>query len=834
MSRTTIDFGIDLGTTNSAIAVLRGTVTDIIKNNLDNEITPSAVFIGKRGMYVGQSAKQQMENEQSADDVYTEFKRRMGTDHKYEFKTAGRVMRPEEISAEVLKSLRGDVQQRLGEDIQSTVITVPAIFEQKQCAATIKAGELAGFLQCPLLQEPVAAALAYGFQAEVVKEYWLVYDFGGGTFDTAIIKAEDGNIGVVNHGGDNYLGGSDIDWAIVDQLIIPELTANFNLPGFSRSNSKKWRTAFAVVKRAVEDAKIQLSRSETAYLEGCRFKDADGKDIEVDFKLTRKALIGVAEPIIMRSVDICKRVMKEKNLAPNAIAKVILVGGPTLAPYFRDILHANLGIQLDHSADPLTVVAKGAAIFAGTQRVVSSAAAKPKAGQFSVNLKYKNMGPDTDPEVRGEVSSADDAPLDGMTIEFVNRTPEAKELIGWRSGKTPLKAGGKFKVQLQAEKGVRNTYGIELLDSTGRSQTIIPDTVVYTVTGGAGVISEQPFCNDISVALANNEKEIFFKKGDAYPAEHKFRGFKTSHTLHKGESGAMLRIPVVEGSEEKADWNLKLGELVISGTQIRCDVPAGSDIEVTLHARGPGSLRAKAYIDIIDEEFEVVIDYNEKKLDVRQLRQQYDAEVKRLDSLSDKANETDDDNASGLLKHVPDMEELDTLLDVAKGDPDSAQKAEKRLLELRIQLDKVEDILKWPALVAEANTALDDLDTLIEQHGKGDHQERAEKLREQVDGLIEQKRTEPLRKKMEQVTDLHREILFAQPGFWVGLFNSLVDDLDKMKDPDAAARLINQGRQFISKGNVQGLRNVDFQLIALLPRDVAEAIQRGYQSGLLK
>jgi len=170
MSRTTIDFGIDLGTTNSGIAVLRGTVADIIKNNLDNDITPSAVFIDKRGqIQVGQRAKNRLEDQNAADDVYIEFKRRMGTDHKYEFRTADRVLRPEEVSAEVLKSLRGDVQQRLGEDARASVITVPAAFEQKQCAATIKAGQLAGFTQCPLLQEPVAAALAYGFQADVTK-----------------------------------------------------------------------------------------------------------------------------------------------------------------------------------------------------------------------------------------------------------------------------------------------------------------------------------------------------------------------------------------------------------------------------------------------------------------------------------------------------------------------------------------------------------------------------------------------------------------------------------------------------------------------------------------
>lgn len=824
MSRATIDFGIDLGTTNSAIAVLRGTVTDIIKNNLDNDITPSAVFIDKRGqIQVGQRAKNRQEDESAADDVYIEFKRRMGTDYRYEFKTAARGMSPEEVSAEVLKSLRGDVQQRLGEDAKSAVITVPAAFEAKQCAATKKAGELAGFSQCPLLQEPVAAALAYGFQADVAKEYWLVYDFGGGTFDAAIIKAEDGSISVVNHGGDNYLGGSDIDWAIMDQLVIPALAADFNLPDFKRGN-KKWRIAFTKLKYAIETAKLQLSRSDTAYLESCSLKDADGKDIEVEFKLTRDALVGVAEPIIMRSVEICKRVLKEKNLSPNAIEKIILVGGPTLAPYFRDILHSSLGIHLDHSVDPLTVVAKGAAVFAGTQRIEGNALVKASAGQFNIDLKYKPVGADEDPTVRGEVKAVSGASVDGFTIEFVNQKSH------WRSGKVPLKADGRFKVNLLAERGSQNVFGIELVDSKGSKQVPVPDSIAYTI---GLAISEQPIINSIAVALANNEADVFFKKGSPLPAKAT-RVYRSTHALKKGETGDVLKVPVVEGEVELADRNRLLGTLDIRGNNIRRDVPAGTEIEITLHMDASRIIRAKAYIPMLDEEYEAVIDYNTRNPDQKQLQQEYDAEVNRLESLREKASKADDAKGSEVLDDLPDLEQVESLIDAAKSDPDAANKAERRLLELKVRLDQAEDSLKWPALVADVAKALDELDKLIDAHGTQQHQERADKLREQVDDLIEEKRAEPLRKKHEQVQDLYREILFDQPGFWVGFFNDLVEKSSGMKDQDAAARIINQGRQCITRGNVQGLRNVVVQLLGLLPRDVAEAIQRGYQSGLLK
>lgn len=176
--RTTIDFGIDLGTTNSAIALLKGVATDIIKNNADADITPSAVSIDKKGtVQVGQRAKNR--NIEAPEDAYLEFKRRMGTDHVYHFKSSGQARTPEDLSAEVLKSLRADVQQRTGELVEASVVTVPAAFELHQCDATRKAAQLAGLKESPLLQEPVAAALAHGFQVDGEKAYWLVYDFGG-------------------------------------------------------------------------------------------------------------------------------------------------------------------------------------------------------------------------------------------------------------------------------------------------------------------------------------------------------------------------------------------------------------------------------------------------------------------------------------------------------------------------------------------------------------------------------------------------------------------------------------------------------------------------------
>jgi ElaB/YqjD/DUF883 family membrane-anchored ribosome-binding protein len=183
------------------------------------------------------------------------------------------------------------------------------------------------------------------------------------------------------------------------------------------------------------------------------------------------------------------------------------------------------------------------------------------------------------------------------------------------------------------------------------------------------------------------------------------------------------------------------------------------------------------------------------------------------------------------LDRAGDANEIRSKLEAGKDDPVAANQAEKLLLEYKIALDRAEDALKWPAFVAEVNTALEQLDTLVDKSGNPVQRKKADQLREQAEDLIKQKRSDPLRKKLQQITSLHHEILFEQPGFWLGFFNNLVEDRAKMNDKAAADRLIDQGRQFIDRGNVQGLRNVVGQLLVLLPRAIAEARQRGYTGG---
>jgi molecular chaperone DnaK len=824
VSRTTIDYGIDLGTTNSAIAVLKGVTVDIIKNNSDTDITPSAVSIRKNALYVGERAKNQISD--FPDDAFGEFKRRMGTDFVYQFKASGLSKSPEELSSEVLKSLKADVQARTGEVLEASVITVPAAFELHQCEGTRKAAALAGLRESPLLQEPVAAALAYGFQINDRKAYWLVYDFGGGTFDAAVIKSEEGTIQVVNHGGDNFLGGSDIDWAIVNQLFVPRLIKDRNLRSLD-GGDVLWRPALAKLKRAAEIAKIELSRSDRSIVEVTRLVGPDSNEFEFEFEVRKADVIAVAEPFIRRSVEICQRVLREKNLNKTDIERVVLVGGPTLAPYFREELNSGLGIALDYSVDPLTVVARGAAIFAGTQRLSSGKRADVQSGQFAIDFKYQPVGVDSEPTVGGKVSGSIETDFTGFSVELINAKTK------WSSGKIALRKDGVFITTLRAERGERNSFSVGLFDSGGRKKSAAPDTLTYTI---GAVVDEQHLINSMGIATAPNDFDKFFSRGDGLP----LKGMRTYHTvraIQRGKDGQLIKIPVVEGENLLADRNRLVGSLTIEAGHITRDLPVGSEIEVTLRVDASRIITVEAYVPVLDEEFRGKLELVRNDRDPALLQKDFESEMNRFDELKDKASTAGAGTAQELISQAansPLMREVTELINI-KGNPDAAAKCEKRLLELKVKLDEAADALEWPSLIAEARQTLGYLIEADKAHGNAEQHAQTSKLAVDIERLARKERPdEELRGKIEQVRRLWITIFTAQPEFWVGQLQELEKQVDSMSDQARANRLLNQGRAFVSQNNLDGLRNVVKELWNLLPTEAVTEIQRGYQAGVMR
>ena len=269
MARTKIDYGIDLGTTNSAISRMENGEATIKKTDTLKDTMPSCVYINKKkAIQVGDSAynalkRDKLKSMKGSDgfesNAFIEFKRTMGTDKKYPSSNLEKELTSEELSAEVLKTLKSFVKD---ENVNSIVITVPAAFKNNQKEATREAAKLAGFNHIELLQEPVAASMAYGLDSNKKDGFWLVFDFGGGTFDAALLKVEEGIMKVIDTEGDNYLGGKNLDFAIVDEIILPYIEENFVIDSILADDTKKQILRNAM-KFYAEETKIKLSFNDT-------------------------------------------------------------------------------------------------------------------------------------------------------------------------------------------------------------------------------------------------------------------------------------------------------------------------------------------------------------------------------------------------------------------------------------------------------------------------------------------------------------------------------------------------------------------------------------------
>ena len=287
----TINFGIDLGTTNSVIARFVKGEVQVYNNPTDQgrSSLPSVVGFRKDKIFVGSQAKTYVEKEPKS--VVSAFKRRMGTMESYKIKATGQSQTPVELSALVLKELKGFLPPN--EPLKAAVITIPASFDTIQSNATKEAGKLAGLDHVVLLQEPIAASLAYANMKkaqDLGDGQWLVYDLGGGTFDVALVRSKDGEMKVLDHEGDNFLGGTDFDRLIVEKLITPRLEAQFSFSSLQKRLQDKESplngTYFKLLRRA-EEAKIALSNRSSAEVVVDGLEDEDGNDIDEEYTLTQ-------------------------------------------------------------------------------------------------------------------------------------------------------------------------------------------------------------------------------------------------------------------------------------------------------------------------------------------------------------------------------------------------------------------------------------------------------------------------------------------------------------------------------------------------------------------
>jgi len=833
MSRTTIDFGIDLGTTNSAVSVMNSGKIETLKVGL-SDVLPSCVYIDKKGNeHIGAGGKDRLQHERSTNDAHIEFKRTMGTDKKYMFETASKEYTSEELSAKVLKELRSTAASRFNATPPlAVIVTIPAMFESPQRTATANAGKLAGFEHVELLMEPVAAAVAAGFQSDTEKAFWIIYDFGGGTFDASIISIRDGQLTVVEHAGDNFLGGANLDWLIVEDILLPHLAESGDVSHLTRGameGNSSVRAQMYKLKFIAELIKSSLSKeNEVAHFVEEAVLDVDGTPMDIDLTISRELLNGTIHDLVSRTVTITKELIASSNLKSSDIEKVLMVGGTTFIPLVRDKV-AELGIEVDCSIDPMTIVSRGAAVYAASRRMPDGITqeSKPTSG-LCVQLEYVPVVKSPTSPVGGRVTSADGSELpEGMQLN-IKRGDDA-----WESGSMSVDESGMFFTDVTLVPSEASEFKVIALDSSGAALEITPSsfTVTHGITVGGASLPQT-----IRLCKADGSTQALLQKGSIFPAIANKLEVHTVKSLASG-SDEELRIPFAEGDQEIADRNLEGSLLIIKGEDIERSLPAGSMIEISGQVDVSGVFTASCFVEVLDETFKAsnsILELNPDKFDEQLTRIQ-----ERIDEIEEKVEESGNTTAEGNLATITDGGRVDTIresIDEGRKSDDIARVGTARndMVRLQNELDAIECEVTWPSILSKYNEECEETRRLVQQYGDDRDKKLLQQLEEEGKRAVDAEDGRMVKSITSYMSSLGFAALSRQPEFWMSILGDLAQREHQFTNRSQATSLLAQGARAMQVKDVDTMRSVVQQLWSLLPESEAAASRAGgFSSGVM-
>ena len=832
MSRTKIDYGIDLGTTNSAIVRMESGEPKIKKTDTLSDTMPSCLSFNKRksisaGQTAANSHKRDKLNAMLKFEVHDsntaiEFKRTMGTDKMYPISYMERDYSSEELSAEILKTLKSFVTD---EDISSAIITVPAKFNTTQIDATQKSAELAGFSHVELLQEPIAASMAYGLDAGKSDGYWLVFDFGGGTFDSALIKVEEGIMKVIDTEGDNHLGGKDLDYAVVDEVIIPYLKKKYSIETILQDPDKK-NILRDAMKIFAEQAKIQLSFKESfeIYTDPGEIPGTDdnGEEFGLEFLITREEFKKAVEPVFQQSVDICKELIKRCGLQGSDLTTVLLVGGPTYSPVLRSMLKEQISNNVNTTIDPMTAVASGAALYAST-RDIPSEHQKRDYAKIQLDLKYDETTVEEEEYVGIKVlreAITGEIP-ESLFIEVVRADK------GWSSGKVQLE-DDKELIQVLLELNKANCFNVKIFDDKGAVFECEPSEI--TILQGSK-IGSAPLPMNIGVEVKDSITGLIrfktipgLEKNSSLPAIGKTQSLKTQKQIRPGIKEDYIKIPLFEGEHgadnTKAINNDHIKDIIISGEDLSRLLPAGSSVELTINVDTSRRNQFEAFFPFLDETIELTVETTVNTIiSAQKLESEILKSLNVLQILNEESGGTGSDDSLTLENQ---LNTLQTMLDNGREDDDNRNKILDKLRKILKELDVIEQSAEWPMTQEELTDVLVFLEKVQGQFGNDKTAKSAEQFKKQAALILDEKNVNLAKALIDQIRSLNFKLVDEGAGvaMEINMIKGFDDEFSThdWSNSTLARNLINQAKQIIAQNPTKSaLRPIVIKLYDLLP-----------------
>lgn len=830
-----VNFGIDLGTTNSLIAKFDKGNVEIYKNpNGFKESLPSIVGYRNDAIIVGDKARTYAERDPKS--VISRFKRKMGTTETMKIASLNTSKSPVELSAEILKELKNFVHT--GEKVVAAVITIPASFDTVQSNATKEAGELAGFKNVILLQEPIAASLAYANKEKNIdlrNSQWIVYDFGGGTFDVALVKIVEGELTVIDHEGDNFLGGTDFDSKLVEEVISPQIMKLGSFSDFiaqMKSESGKYNRIWTMLLHKAEEAKIELSTKKSAEIDLMSirdFEDDNGKEIDKTVTITRSEFESVIKDQIDSTAEMMKKILTRNSLGTSDIEFILMVGGSTLIPYVRTRVEELMGIKVNTSIDPTNAIAVGAAYFAGTKdfddtsSILGGAQTKLK---FKVKANYNKNSQESGEVFKarfeGEFSNIfyritrDDGAFDSGAKKVTNRIVED----------LPLR-------ELEY-----NTFTFKIFDD--QNNQIITGLESIQISQGKYSVSGQLLPEDLSLVKDDYSKndtslELLFAKNSVIPSKTK-KTVSVGKTIIKN-SDDEIRIMVVEGSSENhSSTNKPIGVLLITGKQITKDLIRGTDIDLSFEISESRDLTVSAFVNGTGQEFSQVFDPKPRAVPVRMLATEILAlETKLQNEQSDAEANKNHDAAEKLEKLVDQVQSLI----VASGkmsDDDSTDdrfKIEDQKRKIAQEMFSATASKRLDIAKTEYAETKDSVAELISENGNDREKHLLAEIIAKEQSFMKSTNPDKISSYTSELSSLQFQILARMPKFLIGMFEHLVDKRASMNDQIQAKQLIDNGKRLVASESWEDLRIVNARLWELMPSQDQKSDEMRSYTGII-
>lgn len=827
----TINFGIDLGTTNSAIAkFVKGDVV-VFNNPLDygRSTLPSVVYYKKDRIVVGNKAKEYLERDPK--NVVGLFKRKMGTSESFQIKSINESKTPVELSAQVLKELKTFVNT--GDSLESVVITIPASFDSIQSNATKEAGKQAGFKQVVLLQEPIAASLAYANMKkskELADGNWLVYDLGGGTFDVALVRIKDGEMKVVDHEGDNFLGGSDFDRLIVEKLIIPKISEEYtfkDLENQMKSASGKYNAKYYSLLNQSEEAKIRLSAVSSAEIIVERMEDEEGNEVDMEITITKSEFNDLIKESVDGTIEMIKTILTRNSLKSNDIQFNLMVGGSTFIPYVRQRVEEVLQIPSNCEIDPTTAVAVGAAYYAATkQKEVAKEKGEKKHSPISIKASYNKASKETDELFAARIKGN----TEGLFYKITRQDG------GFDSGLKPLKE--RINEDLPLVENAYNFFTLTVYD--GENNVIETDIEPIGINSGFG-ISGQPLPEDICLEVDDYDNPghtrlaLIFERNSVLPTKRTLT-FPINKPILKGNASDRLWINVYEGPQTSLpEANKLIGVIEISGKQVSRDIAKGSDLEITIMISESRDVTVAGYLNMSDQEFKNVFNPKERDTNISLLKGQVNDLSTKLDEEIELATEREDyETASALTKVKKEMETVAEEAEKLSDDDvtDKRYQLEDKKRKIAQEIDsatKNKRLQKATDLYCETKNECEEL---IEASGNDHERKTFNDIVSQEGAFMATKSPLKIQEKSDELQAIIGQIRWRTPEFLKGIFAYLVENQAKMNDQSQAKSLIDAGKFAVESQNWDRLREINFGLFDLMPKGSKDEISTKIGFGL--